>query len=267
MRTYYIRRKDLSHVPFQYYVWADGRERPLDKGITSTFALTPPKGVYDVVHVLIVADFVQLLAQQWDIQESDVVRVAAKALEAWIKEEPIPLDHFYGPDFLKVDADWYPANADGSPAVALDPYVFIVETADPYPPMFEWPFFKSDSETHNVSDESVAKPATEALPRIVFGFVLDVFPGLLIVGQNQFKRNAADAGLRVSVSMLSLGDVPPDVAVVFVPRELVEAAQRAAPKAKVVALDSFLNHPAYKQIIAELHARQAGLATPKGESA
>ena len=266
MRTFYIRRKDLSHVPFQFYVWPDGRERPLDKGITSTFALTPPKGEFDVVHVQVVADFVRALAENWDIQESDVVRVAASALVIWLRDEPIPADHLYGPDFIKVDADWYPANPDGSPVLALDPYILRVDTGEKYPSMFDWPFFKSDA-AQTAPPQPSSEPAAEPLLRVVFGFTLDIFPGLLILGHNQFKRKAADAGLRVSVSMLALGELPPDVAVVFVPQELAEAARQAAPGATVVALDSFLNHPAYKQIIAELQARQASLATPTGESA
>jgi hypothetical protein len=144
MRSYYVRRKDLSHVPFQFYVWADGRERPLDPGITNTFALIPPKGEYDVVHVLVVADFVRTLAEQWDVAEPDVLRVAAKALEAWLLDA-VPPDHFYGPDFVKVDAQWYPADPDGSPALALDPYNFHVETTDPYPSLLDWPFFQRDA--------------------------------------------------------------------------------------------------------------------------
>ncbi len=252
MRTYYIRRKDLAHVPFQFYVWADGTERPLDRGYTSTFAISPPKGEYDVVHVLIVADFARTLERQWQIMEADFVRLAAKALEAWVKSDPIPADHYYGPDFLKVDQEWYPAEPDGTPRLAMDPYNFEVTTTEPWPAVFDWPYLKQ------VNNDSAASVAEQAQPcaidtgkRIVFGFTLDVFPGMLAVGYNQMKKKVSEAGIKATVSMLSLGDLPPVVDVLFVPPELAEAAQRAAPHSRVLVLQNFLNSPLYSALIQE----------------
>ena len=43
MRRFYIKRKDLSHFPFQFYIDRNGVERQLEKGYTFTFAIEPPK--------------------------------------------------------------------------------------------------------------------------------------------------------------------------------------------------------------------------------
>src|SRR5512136_454300 len=126
MRTFFVRRKDLSHVPCQYYVSADGFARQLEKGYTSTFAIMPVKDDLDVMHVHIVDTFAREMEEHWGITEPDWLRVAAKAMEAWLKNEPIPPDHFYGPGMIKVDVDWYPRDSDNSPAMAVDPYNFMV---------------------------------------------------------------------------------------------------------------------------------------------
>jgi len=264
LRTYLIRRKDLSHVPFQFYVYADGRERPIDKGITSTFAISPFKGQYDVVHVQIVDAFVQMLATRWDIQRPDVVRVAAKAVEAWVREEPIPADHYYGPDFLKVDADWYPAAPDGTPLIALDPYTFAVESAEAYAPLQEWPFMQQAAGGEDTGAGPVAQSETGAPREVVFGFTLDVFPGPLITGYQQFKNKIADADISARVRMLPLGELPADLDVLFVPRELADAARAAAPDSRIVVLDTFQNHPMYNSLVDEWLLRGAQSSAPAG---
>jgi hypothetical protein len=264
LRTYYIRRKDLSHVPFQFYVFADGTERPVDKGFTSTFAVSPPKGEYDVVHVHIVDAFARTLIERWNVPEADLVRVAATALETWVKGEPIPPDHYYGPDFLKLDQEWYPAASDGSPLLALDPYTFVVVVDEPYLSVHDWPFFKSPANGNSTEDSGPAElHESEPEKRIVFGFTADVFPGQLILGYHQFKNKVTEAGIRATVSMLSLGDLPPALDVLFVPRELAEAAAAAAPYSRIVVLDIFQNHPVYNSLIEEL-SHEAGAGAPHG---
>jgi PTS system mannitol-specific IIC component len=102
----------------------------------------------------------------------------------------------------------------------------------------------------------------DTCPRIVFGFTLDVFPGNLIIGYNQFKHKLADAGVDAVVSLTALDEVPHDVSVLFVPTELAEAGRNAAPTAQLILLDTFLNHPAYPQVIAELEARVLARQSP-----
>jgi hypothetical protein len=170
----------------------------------------------------------------------------------WVKGQPIPADHYYGPDFLKLDHDWYPAASDGSPLLALDPYSFDVDVDEPYPSVFDWPFLKQPAVT-GVAEESKASVEHEPIPgkRVVFGFTADVFPGPLILGYHQLKNKVAEAGIRATVSMLALGDLPAGVDVVCVPRELAEAAAAAAPHSRIVVLDTFQNHPVYNSLVAE----------------
>src|SRR5262249_33509514 len=141
----------------------------------------------------------QTLDERWGIPASDLLRVAAKALEAWVKELPIPADHYYGPDFIKVDQQWYPAEPDGSPAIALDPYIFEVQTDEFYPAMLDWPLFNPERRSDEPQDTPPVSHTDAVESRIVFGFTLDVFPGMLIVGYNQVKHKVAEAGLRAAV--------------------------------------------------------------------
>ena len=221
-------------------------------------------GPYDVVHVQIVDNFARTLLERWDVLEQDLVRVAASALESWVKGEPIPPDHFYGPDFLKLDHDWYPSASDGSPILALDPYTFEVAVDEPYLTVFEWPYMRQAANVCAV-DESVSTERRESEPekRIVFGFTADVFPGPLILGYHQFKNKIAEAGIRATVSMLAIGDLPPDVDVLFVPHELAAAAAGAAPNSRIEVLDTFQNNPVYNSIV-EAWRGDAGSETPTG---
>ena len=99
-------------------------------------------------------------------------------------------------------------------------------------------------------DSSGDRPVT--VRRIVFGYDIDFFPGLLIVGCNQLKRKIARAGFDVAVGTFPLDGLPPDVDIIFVPSELAAAAQKMAPQCRIESLDSFLNHPAYNRLVEQL---------------
>jgi hypothetical protein len=252
MRRFYIRRKDFSQFPLQFYVGRDGVERRLEPGFTYTFAIEPPKDRFPFLHVHILATFARELDARWEIPEAELIRLAAKGLEAWLKNEPVPDDHFNDVDLLTIDAAWYPHGPDGAPALAANPYHFEVETDEP------WPFEAGQAVAGAAEDRgdtpavTAPEPAADKQKQVVFGFTLDVFPGMLIVGYNQFKRKAAEAGLQAQVRLMNLSDVPADVDVLFVPPELAEAARRAAPHSRVEALDNYLNHPSYNGLIEAL---------------
>ncbi|HET7010450.1 MAG TPA: hypothetical protein VFI11_06715, partial [Anaerolineales bacterium] len=108
MRRFYIRRKDLSAFPFQFYVDREGIQRRLERGHTYTFAIQPPKDRFEFLHVHVLADLAHEIEQRWELGRSELIRLAAKALEAWLQGEAIPDDHFNGKDLLKVDQAWYP---------------------------------------------------------------------------------------------------------------------------------------------------------------
>ena len=90
--------------------------------------------------------------------------------------------------------------------------------------------------------------------RIVFGYTVDCFPGLLIVGCNQLKRKVQRAGFAIAVSMEPLTALPPDSDILCVPPELVALAQEVAPHCRIEALYNYLNHPAYNVLIEQLRA-------------
>ncbi len=253
MRTFFVRWKDLSHVPFQYYVNIDGTSRPLDKGYTSTFAIIPPKDDLDVVHVHIVDAFARELENRWNITEPDFVRVAAKAAEAWLKGDPIPPSHFYGPSMLKVDAGWYPRKPDGSPEMAGNPYNFMVETAEPWLSITEWNPDRQAVGAHTPP----AGQRTEPHPSIVFGFTTDVCPALLILGYEQFRKRARERGLEIAVTLAALNNLPPNIHTLFVPAELSQAAYRCAPGARVIALEGLINNPIFDTVIQALASEWA----------
>jgi hypothetical protein len=256
MRRYILRRKDLSHFPFQFYIDRDGAQKRLEPCYTFTFAIEPPRERFAFLHVHILKDFADVLAQQWDIPQADLIRHAAQAMEAWFLGETVPDDHFNDFDMLKVDAAWHPRTADGSPALALNPYRWEVEVDEP------WPFVGGKL----VSDMAVVEPQPAPTPPgcercAVFGYTYDIFPGTLIIGYHQLKRKLVDAGVDAVVRMLPIADLPPRVDYLFVPPELAAAAARAAPRSHVEAIDNFLNHPSYNAVVEEW-SRNADAAIP-----
>jgi len=138
MRRFYIRRKDLSVFPFQFSVDRNGVQRRLEKGHTFTFAIQPPKDEFHFLHVHVLDTFAQLAETRWDIAVAEMVRVAAKGMEAWLTGEEIPEDHFNGIDFLHIDLDWYPQEANGEPKLASNPYNFEVVIDEPWPTDALW---------------------------------------------------------------------------------------------------------------------------------
>lgn len=67
-----------------------------------------------------------------------MIRIAAKAFEAWLVGETIPEDHFNGTDLLKIDGAWYPQDPNGEPLLASNPYNFEVVTDEPSPADSLW---------------------------------------------------------------------------------------------------------------------------------
>lgn len=250
MKTYYVRRKDLDHVPFQFYIGADGVAQPLEPGYTGVFTIIPPRGDIDTVYVRIVDALMHELEERWDIASNDLMRLAAKGVEAWLKNDGIPADHFYGPEWIKMDTAWFVRDATGAPALANDPYKFEVVTDEPGFSILEWDFNRPREEI------PAPVPTPTDTPVIIFGFTLEIFPAMVILGCEQMKRKVADAGLRAQVKMARLDDLPADTRVLIVPPTLVEAAQQAAPQARVVALTEMVNAPAYDVLLDELKREQ-----------
>lgn len=100
--------------------------------------------------------------------------------------------------------------------------------------------------------------------RIVFGYTVDCFPGLLIVGCNQLKRKIERAGFDVAVSMEPLTALPTDTDILCVPPELLKAAQQTTD-CRIEVIDHYLNHPTYNTVIAQLKAGHEWTAARRSE--
>lgn len=251
MRKFYVRRKDLDHVPFQFYVSSAGVAQSMDEGYTGVFAIIPPKNDIDVFYVRIVNELAHELEENWGISQADLLRVAAMGVQAWLKDQAIPTDHFYGPEWMKMDRDWYLRESDGSPAMAADPYSFEVVSDEPWPSILDWDYTRRRDELSPAAESNASHK-----PAIVFGFTLDVFPAMLIVGYEQMKHKVAGLGLDVDVSLLPLDDLPSGLHTLFVPVELEHSARLAAPQASVYALPEMVNVPIYDTVIRQLENEQ-----------
>lgn len=88
--------------------------------------------------------------------------------------------------------------------------------------------------------------------RIGFGYALDFMPTNLIVGFNQLRKKLQQAQFRVMVLLVPLIDVPPDLDMLIVPKELEETACAAIPGLLPIVLDDFPNHPFYTELVKQL---------------
>lgn len=253
MRTFYIRRKDLDHVPFQYYISKEGVEQRLEEGYTGVFTISPSRGDIDTVYVRVVEDLAREITERWALSRGDLIRVAAKGAELWVKNA-VPADHLYGPEWLKMDQDWCPRDPNGGPAMMANPYTFEVVTDEPWPSILDWDFNQPRHETAPVQSNGV-NPR-----RIVFGFTLDVFPATLILGYEQIKHRAADAGLDCRIEMLPLNELPQKVDVLFVPKELEQEARQLVGEQVLQPLTDLVNDPAYDRVLKWLKEDKAAIS-------
>lgn len=267
MRRFYVKRKDLSQFPFQFYVDRNGVEQPLEKGYTFTFAIEPPKDQFAFLHVHILQDFALQLDRCWDIPQANLIQVAAKAFETWLKDEPIPQDHFNNLDLLKVDADWYPHGPDGVPTLVVNPYYFDVSTNEPRSAIVD---VKTDSTASNLAQRAETvnhASSNRTRTKFVFGFTMDVCPSLLFIGYDQMRNRVAQAASDIEVKLSNLADLPPDTHTLFVPPELAQAARQAAPNSRIIALEELINNPIYDTAMQGLEREQASTAEQQIERA
>lgn len=248
MRSFYVKRKDLSHFPFQFCTDRNGVEQSLEPGYTFTFSMEPPKEHFPFLHIHILKDFARELEQRWGIPQANLIQVAAKAFEVWLKGEPIPEDHFNNLDMIKVDANWYPHEPDNAPMLAPNPYYFLVETDEPW---FSVVDLKTESDANDSSHVETIDNAPTNLSKkmFVFGFTVDVCPRLLFIGYEQMRNRVAQAGLKIDVKLSNLNELSPDTHTLFVPVELKEMAQQIAPRCRIVVLQDLVNNPIYDEFI------------------
>ena len=98
-----------------------------------------------------------------------------------------------------------------------------------------------------------------------FGYALDFMPAPLLVGFNQLRRKVERAGLNVAVELVPLTDLPDELDILFVPSQLESAARAAWNHGQLIVLETYMNHPAYSELVSRLQAGTeiyAGPAAP-----
>ena len=96
------------------------------------------------------------------------------------------------------------------------------------------------------------EPTAKLIRSIGFGYALDFMPAPFLVGFNQMRRKLERAGFTVNVSLVPLSDVPSDIDILFVPAHLESNARKAAPGKWIIALDTYLNHLSYADVLNRL---------------
>lgn len=105
----------------------------------------------------------------------------------------------------------------------------------------------------------MTKPASTArlVKKVVIGYKLPALPTFLMRSFILLRNKLARAGFRVEVIISPLDQLPPNTDLLFVPTELIEAANQVAPEAWVIPLTaSTAQQPAYDDLMKQLEAGQ-----------
>ncbi len=99
--------------------------------------------------------------------------------------------------------------------------------------------------------------------KIGFGYALDFMPAALLVGFNQLAHKIKQAGFDIKVSLVPLNDLPPDLDLLFAPKELSDQAAKALPLERIVVLEEFVNQPIYTDLVKRLKEGREIFAAPQ----
>jgi mannitol PTS system EIICBA or EIICB component len=87
-------------------------------------------------------------------------------------------------------------------------------------------------------------------------FACEAGMGSSLIGANQLKKRAKDAGLGIRVIHSPVNQIPADTDVVIAHEGLAARARSAAPNAVVLSFRNFLNNPASDLLVRQLQAGQ-----------
>ena len=87
-------------------------------------------------------------------------------------------------------------------------------------------------------------------------FACEAGMGSSLIGANQLKKRAKDAGLGIKVIHSPVNQIPADTDVVIAHEGLAARARSAAPNAVVLSFKNFLNNPASDLLVRQLQAGQ-----------
>lgn len=85
-------------------------------------------------------------------------------------------------------------------------------------------------------------------------FACEAGMGSSLIGANQLKKRAKDAGLAIRVIHSPVNQIPPDTDVVIAHEGLAARARAAAPQAVVLSFRNFLANPAADLLVRRLQA-------------
>ena len=88
-------------------------------------------------------------------------------------------------------------------------------------------------------------PSARLVKKIVVAYELSALPPALIRSFVVLRRKVERAGFKIKVLMSPLSQLPPDIDVLFVPAEMQQVAQQAAPEVTcVLPFDATASHQA-----------------------
>ncbi len=98
-------------------------------------------------------------------------------------------------------------------------------------------------------------PTPRLVKKVAVAYDLNALPPSLIQSFNVLRRKLERSGYDLEVVLRPLRGLSPEVDVLFVPAELLEAAQQAAPGVWIMPLVPNASHqPAYDELLRQLEA-------------
>jgi PTS system mannitol-specific IIC component len=94
------------------------------------------------------------------------------------------------------------------------------------------------------------EPAAQLPAKILF--VCEAGMGSSVIGAAVLRRKLEQAGFKVPVEHCALSALPPDAQVAVCQRSLSERVRQIAPRARVYAVDDYINAPAYDEVVRSL---------------
>ena len=101
------------------------------------------------------------------------------------------------------------------------------------------------------TEPAAVAPAPAARPAAIL-FVCEAGMGSSVIGAAVLRRKLAEARLDVPVAHAALSELPATAEMVVCQRSLAARVAEIAPRARIYAVDEYLNSPAYEEILGDL---------------
>ena len=111
---------------------------------------------------------------------------------------------------------------------------------------------EAGAEQFRFATEPAAPAATALAPTAAIVFVCEAGMGSSVIGAGVLRRKLEAARLDVPVTHAALSELSRDAGMVVCQRSLAARVAEIAPRARVYAVDDYINSPAYEQIVRDL---------------